>query len=647
MTNLQKVNSELMTLQNIADKNYQFVIPSYQRPYVWPDSDVLKLFEDIEKAWQAKERLYFIGTILTAEQNPTENTRILELIDGQQRTTTLVLIALAFRKAGINAPLSNIAVLGKQPRLQFTIRHQVQNLLGGLAGLEQYQLPSANDIKNDPYLTHLDATLSVLIKKVDALKYQATELADYIFNNVQWVNNCVPRSMDLNLLFSTMNTAGIQLEASDILKSRLLKKIKSNKAFYDAIWQTCQHLENFFERNARQTFTEADWDSITDEQLAVVPPTLNVYAKEETHSVIAMNISELFSQVHEEFETEKQELSLQNKDGVYCRSIISFPLLLIHVYRIHLARHGQPDISTRLHTDKLLEIFSHLCSAEEQEIKRFFELLWKTRYQFDRWVIKWMEQDKENEELRLTYVSRSRSGNHWYINRSQKEINALTLLQSVRLFTGERSAQYWLTPFLGKLLEQPGDNEQQVLALLEKIDNELSMAADNETQKSVSFKQAKSENASLRKWAEIRMYFSENHGTRFEHYWFQKLEFLLWKKYQSEWKDNPKFKKYRITAKNSVEHVYPQQEEYQRYLDKESLDSFGNLVLLSPGENSAYSNQAVGKKKIDFDAKPVFDSLKLKAIFETRQAAEEAWGEEQISQHQQEMLKVFDAHYIE
>jgi hypothetical protein len=43
----------------------------------------------------------------------------------------------------------------------------------------------------------------------------------------------------------------------------------------------------------------------------------------------------------------------------------------------------------------------------------------------------------------------------------------------------------------------------------------------------------------------------------------------------------------------------------------------------------------------------VFDSLKLKAIFETRQAADEAWGKEQISQHQQEMLKVLDAHYIE
>jgi uncharacterized protein with ParB-like and HNH nuclease domain len=127
MTNLQKVNSELMTLQNIADKNYQFVIPSYQRPYVWPDSDVLKLFEDIEKAWQ-KGAVILYWHYIDRRAKSTENTRILELIDGQQRTTTLVLIALAFRKAGIKTPLSNIAVLGKQPRLQFTIRHQVQNL---------------------------------------------------------------------------------------------------------------------------------------------------------------------------------------------------------------------------------------------------------------------------------------------------------------------------------------------------------------------------------------------------------------------------------------------------------------------------------------------------------------------------------------
>lgn len=36
-----------------------------------------------------------------------------------------------------------------------------------------------------------------------------------------------------------------------------------------------------------------------------------------------------------------------------------------------------------------------------------------------------------------------------------------------------RRAQYWLTPFLGRLVEEPGLNEQQVLALLEQIDNEL------------------------------------------------------------------------------------------------------------------------------------------------------------------------------
>lgn len=53
---------------------------------------------------------------------------------------------------------------------------------------------------------------------------------------------------------------------------------------------------------------------------------------------------------------------------------------------------------------------------------------------------------------------------------------------------------------------------------------------------------------------------------------------------------------YRITSKNSVEHVHPQNEELDRSLADDLLHGFGNLVLLSPGENSSYSNQAVLKK---------------------------------------------------
>ena len=110
-------------------------------------------------------------------------------------------------------------------------------------------------------------------------------------------------------------------------------------------------------------------------------------------------------------------------------------------------------------------------------------------------------------------------------------------------------------------------------------------------------------------------------------------------------KSDEKLKRYRITSKNSVEHVHPQKEEYGSKLESEYLDAFGNLVLLSPGENSSYSNQRVGKKREDFKGKPRYDSLKLKAIFELYDAAEGTWGEEQITEHQTRMLALLEKHY--
>ncbi|MNG99525.1 hypothetical protein D3C79_586980 [compost metagenome] len=74
------------------------------------------------------------------------------------------------------------------------------------------------------------------------------------------------------------------------------------------------------------------------------------------------------------------------------------------------------------------------------------------------------------------------------------------------------------------------------------------------------------------------------------------------------------------------------------------LHGFGNLVLLSPGENSSYSNQAVIKKQAAFRAKLKYDSLKLAHMFHVLGNGEE-WGREQIEAHSQAMLALVEAHY--
>ena len=105
-----------------------------------------------------------------------------------------------------------------------------------------------------------------------------------------------------------------------------------------------------------------------------------------------------------------------------------------------------------------------------------------------------------------------------------------------------------------------------------------------------------------------------------------------------------RFKKYRITAKNSVEHVRPQKERYDKPLNK-ALHSFGNLALLSPGQNSEYSNKPIREKRAKFYGKPVYDSLKLKNLFDRIESDSNFLNSTTILQHQNDMLALLEQHY--
>ncbi|RVU86688.1 DUF262 domain-containing protein [Leucothrix sargassi] len=648
----QIVETQELTLRHIFEHKFLFNIPSYQRPYVWPEGDVEKLINDIYKAWVARDENYFIGTVLTSIQKDDKDQLVYELIDGQQRTTTLMLIALAFRKAGVDSKLSYVATIDTQPRLQFSVRDQVQQLLGHWAGLEDYDFPGHDAVDNDLYLKLVNAALTVLEQWVDKLSEdKRLPFADYIFKSVQWVNNTVPNEMDLNRLFSTMNTTGVQLEQADILKSKLLKQIKNDKHVFDAIWLACEHMDNYFERNLRKVFPNAQWDEVTSEKQLADFHRFPHNSSKHTQSSEGLTIAQLAEMSMADFidedKEEKSKVGKIEKEKVFCRSIIGFSLLLIHAYRVYLALHPdkQSDIVPRVRKEKLLETFKPLTHASESEVKRFIETLWQVRYQFDRQVIKWVARsDSDEEHLSLTALNFTEAKKKTQIQRSQKAPDALTMLQSVCYFTGDRNAQYWLTPLIAGLIRGDNLGTKETTQLMERIDNELSLA--KETQKDSSFRQARQKKVEVESWSSQCNVLKESRGTRFEHYWFQKLEYLLWKQFKNDSaiNDEKAFKNYRITSKNSVEHVHPQREEHGVVLQKELLDSFGNLVLLSPSENSSYSNQNVKKKMVDFEKKKQYDSLKLKAIYDLS-AKGEHWGKSQIKQHRKAMMKILTDHY--
>ena len=75
-----------------SGKKERFIIPEYQRPYAWTDEEVQTLFDDlVEYTQERMDSPYFLGTIVSYTNDNKEQ----EIIDGQQRITTLCLLLRA------------------------------------------------------------------------------------------------------------------------------------------------------------------------------------------------------------------------------------------------------------------------------------------------------------------------------------------------------------------------------------------------------------------------------------------------------------------------------------------------------------------------------------------------------------------------
>ena len=257
-------------------------------------------------------------------------------------------------------------------------------------------------------------------------------------------------------------------------------------------------------------------------------------------------------------------------------------------------------------------------------------------------MVKWLKDEDESydeeEKLLLSEINTSEKNDKSYFSRSEKGLSNLQMLQSILYFNNIPN-QVWLTPFLNFLISNDIDSsdDAKLLIELERNDNILIPGDKKQTTWEIL-----TDNNNFPNIDDILSILNQESGTKFNHYWFYKIEYLLWKNWD---KNDDKLKRYRITSKNSIEHVFPQNDEYKNRLvnesdDRDWLNSFGNLALLSVGQNSEYSNQNVAKKKIDFQRKNTYDSLKLAKVYEF-----ESWNTKEIKEHQNTMFLIFKSHY--
>jgi uncharacterized protein with ParB-like and HNH nuclease domain len=192
----------------------QFRIPLYQRPYAWEDFQVEQLLKDLHHQFEEDQsKKYYIGILNVGS---TEQRNVYDLIDGQQRITTLCLIASVLK---LDYGYWNIFL---DNRLNLYGRTEDQLFL------ENLELPTK---ANHRMVEAVDVIIDISITDV-VIDNKRDSFSKYVYENASFFISKVPDHyslIDKNLQFVRMNNRGKQLESHDVLKIKLAANIKMNR----------------------------------------------------------------------------------------------------------------------------------------------------------------------------------------------------------------------------------------------------------------------------------------------------------------------------------------------------------------------------------------------------------------------------------
>jgi len=219
-----------------------YVVPDYQREYVWTEKQVNQLLDDInDQINGSTSKEYFIGTILVS---PAGQKNHYEVIDGQQRLTTFFLILCALKNRFANEEQGEVinrlistsyTTLSGDTKTSLKLEPRYENSDEVMNKLVKINAPpekvrntlQASGIKSFGSLENLINAYDVIYRYLNA-NYESKEdlkkYWGYISNNVVFIQISTEVSSALKI-FESINERGIGLNPMDLLKNLLFTQV--------------------------------------------------------------------------------------------------------------------------------------------------------------------------------------------------------------------------------------------------------------------------------------------------------------------------------------------------------------------------------------------------------------------------------------
>jgi hypothetical protein len=248
-----KIQAAERPIGEIFSDEYCFTIPRYQRPYAWTTEQAGEMFDDLLAAASTKQSLdeadpYFLGSVVLVK---AERDAHAEVVDGQQRLTTLVALLSAAREHVSEAFASSLDArmfqkgdpikrTTDQPRLRlrdrdhdFFQKHIQEH--SGVMGLRALATDSLSDSQ-----ANLVKNTVLFMDRLTALSEDMCEqLIEFIDQHTYLVVVSTQEFESAYRIFAVLNERGLDLTHTDILKSEIIGEISElDQDAYTQKWES-------------------------------------------------------------------------------------------------------------------------------------------------------------------------------------------------------------------------------------------------------------------------------------------------------------------------------------------------------------------------------------------------------------------------
>jgi hypothetical protein len=634
-----------LSIRQLLSGNVDYIIPMYQRNYAWEEGEITQLIQDVidylpTNGQQARN--YYIGSLVVYER-PNNKTPVFEIIDGQQRLTTLSLLT-SYLKNKQAVDLSWYSNLSIHFDSREHSRATFAAIFEGRFKDDPAEVLAERQI-NTGILNGYRLIQKVLLPKLKENRVSPQQFADFLFSYVQIMQVKVPADTDLNHYFEIMNNRGEQLEKHEVLKSRMMAQLqdcKKSQNCLHTVWEACANMERYVQMGfspiqRSSIFGEKDWGGFAPTDFDALTNALHSNQSIADRPGAPLTLNEIIDLAQAETERDKSSDEVPERFN----TVINFPNFLLHVLRVDT----QADIP--LDDKRLLDTFeTHVLKQPDPvaAVKRFTFSLLRCKYRFDQYVIK-REYIKGTDGWSLKRFKWRDDRGH-YVNTFGDEDGSegenrriLMLLSAFHVSTPTQVYKHWLNAALHYLFHTDQVKAQDYLLHLESVAKafvfDRFLAPDDArlgyfaiVYENNGAYQARRESISA-ETLEHRLTF----GNIENNLVFNFLDYLLWLKYKDS---EPVVKPYEFSFRSSVEHYYPQHPlPGHAHLEASVLNSFGNLCLISHEKNSRLSNFMPSAKK-EFYQHNTIDSVKQHLMMKC-----EPWGSDAIHRHFSDMKAVF------